>query len=93
MALLDQLCLQVYMDSMNDLLWEEQMGARPKLEVRIGAHGSHLPSLVEKQVSSVGSWPYSMPCQTLGWPSCSDTYACASITVQLYTRAHAGTAS
>lgn len=53
LALLDRLCLQVYMDSMNDLLWEEHMGARPKLEVRIGAHGSHLPSLVEKQVSFV----------------------------------------
>ena len=46
--------LQVYMDSINDLLWEEQGlgsgGARPKLEVRIGAFGSHLPGLVEKQV-------------------------------------------
>ena len=43
---------QVYMDSINDLLWEEQGsgGARPKLEVRIGAFGSHLPGLVEKQV-------------------------------------------
>ena len=42
------------MDSINDLLWEEQGlgsgGARPKLEVRIGAFGSHLPGLVEKQV-------------------------------------------
>jgi len=50
-------CMQVYMDSINDLLWEEQEsgvqgsgGARPKLEVRIGAFGSHLPGLVEKQV-------------------------------------------
>jgi len=44
--------MQVYMDSINDLLWEEQgsRGARPKLEVRIGAFGSHLPGLVEKQV-------------------------------------------
>jgi len=49
--------MQVYMDSINDLLWEEQEsgvqgsgGARPKLEVRIGAFGSHLPGLVEKQV-------------------------------------------
>ena len=44
--------MQVYMDSINDLLWEEQGsgGARPKLEVRMGAFGSHLPGLVEKQV-------------------------------------------
>lgn len=44
--------MQVYMDSINDLLWEEQGSgaARPKLEVRIGAFGSHLPGLVEKQV-------------------------------------------
>ncbi|DBA65600.1 TPA: hypothetical protein ACH3X2_002665 [Trebouxia sp. C0005] len=47
--------LEVYMDSINDLLWEEQGSgvARSKLEVRIGAFGSHLPGLVEKQVSSV----------------------------------------
>jgi len=44
--------MQVYMDSINDLLWEgEGSGVgRPKLEVRIGAFGSHLPGLVEKQV-------------------------------------------
>ncbi len=44
--------MQVYMNSINDLLWEEQGSgvARPKLEVRIGAFGSHLPGLVEKQV-------------------------------------------
>ncbi|KAL0024480.1 hypothetical protein WJX77_008530 [Trebouxia sp. C0004] len=47
--------LEVYMDSINDLLWEEQGSGvgRPKLEVRIGAFGSHLPGLVEKQVNSV----------------------------------------
>ena len=38
------------MDSIRDLLWDEQQGARPKLEVRIGAFGSHLPGLTEKQV-------------------------------------------
>ncbi len=44
--------MQVYMDSINDLLWEEQGsgGVPPKLEVRIGAFGSHLPGLIEKQV-------------------------------------------
>ena len=44
--------MQVYIDTINDLLWEEQGSgvARPKLEVRIGAFGSHLPGLVEKQV-------------------------------------------
>ncbi len=54
--------MQVYMDSINDLLWEEQGsgvqgsgGARPKLEVRIGAFGSHLPGLVEKQVCLTAS--------------------------------------
>ena len=40
------------MDSIIDLLWEEQGsgGVPPKLEVRIGAFGSHLPGLIEKQV-------------------------------------------
>ena len=46
------MCSQVYMDRINALLWEgpgEGVG-RPKLEVRIGAFGSHLPGLIEKQV-------------------------------------------
>lgn len=42
--------VQVYMDSIRDLLWDEQQGARPKLEVRMGAFGTHLPGLTEKQV-------------------------------------------
>lgn len=39
------------MDTIGDLLWDEQQGQRPKLEVRIGAFGSHLPGLTEKQVT------------------------------------------
>ena len=44
--------MQVYMDSINDLLWEEQGSgaARPKLEVRIGAFGCPLPGRGEQQV-------------------------------------------
>lgn len=39
------------MDSIGDLLWGvEQQGPRPKLEVRMGPYGSHLPGLTEKQV-------------------------------------------
>ena len=50
---------QVYMDSIGDLLWEQDKAAgggmshvvsRPKLEVKNGAFGSHLPGLTEKQV-------------------------------------------
>ena len=49
------------MDSIWDLLWDEQQGSRPKLEVRIGAFGSHLPGLTEKQVATfVNSYPSSI---------------------------------
>ena len=53
------MCSQVYMDSINDLLWEGGSGegvGRPKLEVRIGAFGSHLPGLIEKQVPGHASF-------------------------------------
>ena len=43
------------MDSIGDLLWDEQQGPRPKLEVRLGAFGSHLPGLTEKQVLATTS--------------------------------------
>ena len=47
------------MDSIGDLLWDQgsapgaggpSLGPRPKLEVKNGAFGSHLPGLTEKQV-------------------------------------------
>lgn len=50
---------QVYMDSIGDLLYEPDptagsggsaVGSRPKLEVKNGPFGSHLPGLTEKQV-------------------------------------------
>ena len=43
------------MDSIGDLLWDEQQGPGPKLEVRTGAFGSHLPGLTEKQVLATTS--------------------------------------
>lgn len=60
------------MDSINDLLWEgpgEGVG-RPKLEVRIGAFGSHLPGLVEKQVLGHNT-PMQVPLALLC--TCSDS--------------------
>ena len=41
---------QVYMDSIRDLLFEGVPSQRPKLEVKQGAHGSHLPGLTEHEV-------------------------------------------
>lgn len=47
------------MDSIGDLLWKQKvttgmeasaLGPRPKLEVKNGPFGSHLPGLTEKQV-------------------------------------------
>lgn len=52
--------IQVYMDSIGDLLWDQGsvtgaggsvLGSRPKLEVKNGPFGSHLPGLTEMQVS------------------------------------------
>lgn len=52
--------IQVYMDSIVDLLWDQgsvtgaggsALGSRPKLEVKNGPFGSHLPGLTEMQVS------------------------------------------
>ena len=41
---------QVYMDSIRDLLFEGVPSQRPKLEVKQGPHGSHLPGLTEHKV-------------------------------------------
>ena len=41
---------QVYMDSIRDLLFEGVPSQRPKLEVKQGPHGSHLPGLTELKV-------------------------------------------
>lgn len=46
--------VQVYLDQMHDLLWAGGPSVpRPKLEVRQGPHGSHLPGLTEHQVRTL----------------------------------------